>query len=147
MKGTPEISYRNIAILFAGDSFWVDGESGRYDTLEKACDKIDAVLKSKVVNTAVFYDKYNFSDEPERGVVTSISAEGEFYISHPEKKGKYGSRERLSKSTKVFLDTPENWEKYEQIKKVRAELKGIVAEYQMKASAIVETMEQPGVRA
>jgi hypothetical protein len=132
-----------MAIQFSdwgSDKYNVDGDKG-YPTLEKACERIDDLLKLNVDKTPVFWET-GYRDELKQGIATSVNVLGMVFVSHPEKKGKYGSREQLDSREAVFLDTPENRTKYEEIKAIRVELKGIVKAYQVKAAEVVKTMKQ-----
>jgi len=147
MKGDVEINYRGIAIKWQewSGKFEVDGDK-EYHDIGKACERIDGLLKVNIDKTPVFWEDYH-DENPIKAIATSVNDVGEVFVSFPEKKGKYGSREKLSNLKHVFVDCPENWAKYAQILEIRKELKGIVAQYRDKADKIIATMQRIGGKA
>ncbi len=143
MKGDVEINYRGIAIKWQewSGKFEVDGDK-EYHDIGKACERIDGLLKVNIDKTPVFWEDYH--KNPIKAIATSVNDAGEVFVSFPEKKGKYGSREKLSNSRKVFVDCPENREKYARVLEIRKEFEGVVAQYQAKADEITVTMQRIG---
>ena len=144
MKSVPKIDYRGIAICYRewNNQYDVDGESKQFSKLKDACTHIDNILKVKFKNIPVFYER--FGNDPTEAIATSVNEHGEVFVSFPDKKGKYGSRSKLSSSTKVFIDNPQNREKYAQIQAIRQELSLVADGYKKKVAEIASTMDRIG---
>ena len=145
MKSTPtvNIEYRGIAISsgYNYQGFRVDGESitKEYPTLEKACEAIDNYLKGDFKRVAVFWLGYR--DEIERGEATSVTDDGEVWVSKKEKKG-WGSRTR--QRGPVYIDTPENMELLNQINEIKLEMEDVARQYRDKMTPLFKAMASIG---
>jgi hypothetical protein len=142
MKTRPVIVYRDIAISYSDwdNKFSADGEYGS-DSLEKICERIDKQLATGFTHVPVFWeDRRSVST----GIATSITDDNYVWISHPEKKGKYGYREK--QRGPVYPDTPENRDLYAVVLELQKELDGIVEDFRKKANAVKEKMTKIGGR-
>jgi hypothetical protein len=139
MKKDVSIIYRDIVIELRDDKFQIDGEdwSKKYSSLIQACEAIDRQLDVPFERVNVFWEKYG--NEMFKGVATSITDSGEVWVSHPDKKGQWRQREKISHT--VFIDNADNKEKYLKIIEIRKELRTIAEEYRNKVEEVKKTMQ------
>lgn len=140
MKKEVSILYRDITIQLNGKKFQIDGEgwSNEYSSIEQACEAIDRQLDVPFERVEVFWEGYS-GDSVHKGIATSVTTFNEVWVSHPDKRGQWGQREKISSS--VFIDNPDNQEKYQQILEIRKELADIVKEYRARADSVMKTMQ------
>lgn len=123
--------YKTIKIIYSEwEEKWEAGLGGREfadSSLKKVKERIDAFLKKENAFSRVkarYMENYRSDEQYEPITITSITEDGEVWIVAAK-----GERRKISKAGKdnILRDSPDNAERYEQIKKLKIEVAKIKA--------------------